>query len=144
MLLLFPAAVLVVVALAAITVDAAIAFLAQREVANAVAAAANDAAGEGVGNRAFYRGGRVDLDPGTVEQVAAERVRAALDAGRFHDLVVDVAVSPASTGGCAPTVRVHASARVRKLFAPAIPGAAAEARTEAVSTASPRQSATGC
>ena len=47
-LLLFPAALLIVVALAAVTVDSAIAFMAQRELANATAAAANDAATEGL------------------------------------------------------------------------------------------------
>lgn len=138
-LLLFPAAVLVVIVLAAITVDSAVAFLGQREVANAVAGAANDAAGEGVGNRAFYESGRIDLEPGTVQQLAVQRVRAALDAARFHALAVDVAVSPPAVAGCPPTVRVHASARVPTLFAAAIPGASHERQVDATASASPDQ-----
>ncbi len=89
MLLLFPAAVLVVVVLAAIAVDVSIAFLGQREVANATVAAANDAAGLGVSNRGFYEEGRVELDPGTVERLAIERVHAVLGPSRFHDLGVN-------------------------------------------------------
>jgi uncharacterized membrane protein len=141
-LLLFPVAVLVVVILAAITVDSTVMFLGQREVANAVAGAANDAASVGVGNSSFYRAGAVELDPGTVERLAMERVRAALDAGRFRDLRVEVAVVPGGVG-CAPAVRVHASATVGYVFARAIPGAPARARVEATSVAAAEQSAGG-
>lgn len=144
-LLLFPVAVLIVIVLAAITVDSAIAFLAQREVSDAVVAAANDAAGEGVGNQAFYEDGRVDLDPATVKQLAEERVAAALDAGRFRELAVDVAVTPAATPGCPPRVRVHASARVSTLFAAALPGGPGDRAVEATAFASPSQAAgPGC
>ncbi|MGI9032392.1 MAG: hypothetical protein ACR2HY_01640 [Acidimicrobiales bacterium] len=142
-LLLFPAAVLVVIVLAAITVDSAIAFLGQREVANAVVSAANDAAGEGVGNRAFYRGGRVDLDPGAVRQVAVGRVTAALDAARFHGLSVDVVVATAPAG-CPPRVRVRATARVSVLFAAAIPAAPHERQVSASATGAPRLAPAGC
>ncbi|MGI8776539.1 MAG: hypothetical protein ACR2LJ_03950 [Acidimicrobiales bacterium] len=136
-LLLFPAAVLIVIVLAAIAVDSAITFLGQREVANAVVAAANDAAGEGVGNQVFYTAGRVDLDASTVRQLAADRVTAALDAGRFHDLAVDVTVSTPAAAGCPPRVRVHASARVSTLFAAAIPGGPGDRAVEATAVASP-------
>lgn len=144
-LLLFPVGVLIVVILAAITVDSAIVFLGQREVANSVAAAANDAATIGVGNRAFYRAGTVELDGATVDQLARERVRAALDPDRFHDLRVDVTVVAASGNGCPPTVRVHASATVAYVFARAVPGAPRRATVEANSIAGPAQSdARGC
>lgn len=135
---------LIVVVLAAIAVDSAIAFLGQREVANAVAAAANDAAGEGVGNSAFYQGNRIDLDPGAVQQVAVDRVTAALDRGRFQGLAVDVTVAPAPGPGCPPRVRVHASAKVATLFASAIPGAAHQTRVEASAVGVPRQAPAGC
>ena len=143
-LLLFPAAVLVVVVLAAITVDSAVAFLGQREVANAVAAAANDATGQGVGNRAFYEEGRVDLDPVAVRRLAAEQVVATLDAARFHGLHVEVSVSPAAVPGCPPAVRVHASAHVSAIFAAAIPGSLGRFGVRATASASPREVATGC
>jgi len=135
--MLFPAAVLIVIVLAAITVDSAIAFLGQREVADAVVAAANDAAGEGVGNQAFYAGGRVDLDPATVQQLAVDRVTAVLDADRFHNLVVDVAVSPSAVPGCPPRVRVHVSARVSTIFEAAVPGGADDRAVEATAFGSP-------
>jgi hypothetical protein len=138
-LLLFPAAVLIVVVLAAIAVDSAIVFLGQREVASAVSAAANDAAGEGVGNRAFYEGGRIDLDPPTVRRLAADQVAAALDGGRFAGRQVDGAVAPATTPGGPPVVRVRASASVSSLFAAALPGDAGHVRVTASATGSPHQ-----
>jgi hypothetical protein len=144
-LLLFPAAVLVVIVLAAITVDSAIAFLGQREVADAVVAAANDAAGEGVGNRSFYTAGRVDLDAATVRRVVIDRVSASLDAGRFRNLAVDVAVAPPPAAGCPPRVRVHVSARVSTLFAAAIPGGPRDRAVEATAVGSASQAAgPGC
>jgi hypothetical protein len=136
--------VLVVVVLAAIAVDAAIAFLGQREVANAVVSAANDAAGAGIGEHAFYREATVDLDPSAVATLAEERVRAVLDPGRFHGLEVDVSVVPAS-GGCPPRVRVRAAATVDALFANALPGERRQMTVSAVATGSPRQDASaGC
>lgn len=140
-LLLFPAAVLIVIVLAAIAVDSAIAFLAQREVANAVAAAANDASSLGVGNRSFYEGGSVDIDPFTAVQLAEDRVVAALDATRFRGLEIEVVVVPATSAGCPARVRVRASARVDALFATAIPGAANQTQVQATSLGSPRQAA---
>lgn len=138
-LLLFPAAILVVIVLAAIAVDVSIAFLGQREVANATVAAANDAAGLGISNRGFYQRGQVQLEPSTVERAAAEQVRAVLGPSRFHDLRVEVTVEPALLPGCPPTVRVRATARVDYVFARALPGGADQADVAATSEASPRQ-----
>lgn len=138
-LLLFPSAVLIVIVLAAIAVDSAIAFLAQREVANAVAAAANDASSVGVGNRTFYEGGSVDIDPTTAVQLAEDRVAGALDGTRFEGLQVEVTVVPAASTGCPPRVRVAASARVDALFANALPGGPRQTPVRAVSLGSPRQ-----
>jgi hypothetical protein len=132
----------VVVILAAITVDSTVMFLGQREVANAVAGAANDAASMGIGNSSFYRAGAVELDPGTAERLATERVRAALDDDRFRDLRVEVAVVPGGPG-CAPAVRVHASATVGYVFARALPGAPARATVEAQSVAAAAKSTSG-
>ena len=142
MLLLFPAAVLVVVVLAAIAVDSAIVFLGQREVANAVRAAANDAAGAGVGNRTFYESGRIELEPGTVRHLAVEQVRAALDGARFSGLTVDVDVGLPHPG-CPPVVRVRATASVSSLFAAGLPGDGGEVRVAATATGSPHRQA-GC
>lgn len=136
-LLLFPAAVLVVLILAAIAVDASVAFQAQREVADATTAAANDAAGESVGNQTFYRGGRVDVDAGTAQAIAAERVRAVLDERRFRGLTVSVSVV-AGGGGCPPRVKVRAAADVAFVFTPVIPGAPHHTRVAATSVGTPR------
>ena len=101
MLLLFPAAVLVVVVLAAVAVDSSIAFLGERQLANATAAAANDAAAVAVSDRSFYEDDRIELDPATVERVAVTRTVAALGGGRHHDLQVEAHAVPPAARGCA-------------------------------------------
>ena len=78
-LLLFPAAVLVMMVLGAIAVDFSIAFLGERELAGATAAAANDTAARALSNRAFYREGVVVLDGAAASELATDEVRAALD-----------------------------------------------------------------
>jgi len=138
-LLLFPAAVLMVVAMAAVAVDTSIAFLGDRELANATAAAANDAAAQAVSNRAFYEEDRIELDPAVVERVAVSRVRAALDAGRHHDLAVDARAVPPSVTGCGWTVQVTARARVTYIFSPAVPGGPESATVDATTIAGPQQ-----
>lgn len=137
-LLLFPAGMLVVVVLAAIAVDTSIAFLGERELAAAVAAAANDAATEAISDDAFYGTGRVELDDVEVERVAEERVRASLDGGRHRGLEVRATVQRGS-GGCAWSLRVEASASVRYLFATALPGAPDQARVGSAASSSPMQ-----
>ena len=137
-LLLFPAAVLVVVVLAAMAVDASIAFLGERELSAAVAAAANDAATRAIDERAFYDGGRVELDPGGVARVAEARVRTSLSTGRHRDLTVRAVVVRAG-GGCDWALRVEASAQVRYLFAPALPGGPNQATVGATAISSPVQ-----
>jgi Flp pilus assembly protein TadG len=143
-LLLFPAAVLIMVALAAITVDSAIGFLAQRELVNATAAAANDAATEALSDTSFYQGNRVELSASAVEGVAVDRVRRLIDQGRHHGLAVQAEAVPPSGPGCAWTVRVSASSRVDELFGRAMPGSSGEVAVRATSEASPRQSPGSC
>ena len=140
-LLLFPAAVLIVIALSAITVDTSIAFLAQRELANATAAAANDAASRAIDGQAFYQGDRITLDPAAVEAVAVERVRLAIDQSRHRGLDVRAVASPPVGAGCPWTVRVTASSRVSYIFAKALPGGPDEASVRATSVAGPEQNA---
>jgi Flp pilus assembly protein TadG len=142
-LLLFPAAVLVVVVLAAVAVDSTIAFLGERELANATAAAANDAAAQAVSDPAFYQGGRIELDPATVERVAVTRVRASLDDGRHHDVEVVARAAPPSAAGCGWTVHVSARARVSYVFAGAVPGGPDSATVDATTVAGPQQEGSG-
>ncbi len=142
-LFLFPAAVLAVIVLAAVAVDASIAFLGERELASAVAAAANDAATEAISDDAFYGAGRLELDEGEVERVAEERVLASVDPGRHQNLQVRASVVRA-VAGCAWSLRVEASATVRYIFAKALPGGPDTARVDSAATSSPVQEDTDC
>lgn len=140
-LLLFPAALLIVVALAAMTVDSAIGFMAQRELVNATAAAANDVATQALSDSSFYQDDRIALSPGAVEAMAVERVRRLVDPTRHHGLDV---IAVAVVAGCRWTVRVTASSRVDQMFGRAMPGSDGQIAVQASSDASPRQSAGGC
>lgn len=143
-LLLFPAAILIMMALAAMAVDSSISFLAQRELANAAAAAANDAAAQAVSDASFYEQDRIELSAATVEQVAVDRVFSLIDASRHHNLTVDAQALPPAAAGCPWTVRVTASSRVDALFARAIPGAAGRTDVRARASATPQQGVTVC
>ena len=143
-LLLFPAALLVMVALAAMTVDSAIAFMAQRQLLNATAAAANDAATGALSDATFYRDNRIELSPGVVEAIAVGRVFQLVDTARHRGLAVSAEAVPPVAAGCAWTVRVSASSRVDELFGRALPGSDGTVAVSARSTAKPQQAATGC
>ena len=143
-LLLFPAALLIMVALAAMTVDSAIAFMAQRELMNATAAAANDAATEALSDRSFYEDNRIELSAAAVEAIAVDRVFALVDSARHHGLTVTAEAVPPGGSDCAWTVRVAASSTVDELFGKAMPGSSGTVGVSARSSASPRQAATRC
>ncbi len=132
------------IALAAMAVDSSIAFLAQRELANATAAAANDAAAEAVSDSSFYRQDRIELSAAAVESVAVDRVLSVVDQGRHHGLTVVAEAFPPASGDCSWTVRVRASSQVDELFAKAIPGASGRVDVSARSSASPRQNDATC
>src|SRR5438270_4463308 len=127
------------VALAAMAVDSSIEFLAQRELANATTAAANDAATEALSDRSFYQGDRIELSSSAVEAVAVDRVFQLVDQRRHHNLAVQADAIPPAGPGCAWTVRVVATSRVEELFGKALPGASGAVDVRAQSTASPRQ-----
>lgn len=143
-LLLFPAAFLIMIALAAMTVDNAVAFLARRELLNATAAAANDAATLAVSDTSFYQGNRVELSPSGVRAVAVDRINALVDRSRHHGLVVQAEAVAPVRAGCAWTVRVTASSQVDKIFARALPGSDGQVAVKAQSTASPQSGVGGC
>ena len=109
-----PAAVLIFLVLGALAVDAAAVFLAQRQLANAAVAAANDAVAAAVDADAFYGAGRVRLLPGEAQRIADETVvRLGLD--RLRE------VRPvASVRG--EVVEVTITARVDHIFSGAVPG----------------------
>ena len=143
-LLLFPAALLIMVALAAMTVDSAIAFMAQRELMNATAAAANDAATQALSDSSFYEDNRIALSGAAVEAIAVDRVFAVVDTARHRGLSVTAEAVPPAAAGCAWTVRVAASSTVDELFGKAMPGSSGTVAVSARSSASPRQDSSGC
>lgn len=143
MLLLVPVGVLAVLVLAAVAVDSAIAFLGEREIAGAVAAAANDAATDALSEDAFYARGTVELADAEVARVAEERVRTSMEGGRYRNLAVRAEVVR-SGGGCEWSLRVVASATVGYLFAGVVPGASDDVEVEAQAMSTPRSGAGTC
>ncbi len=109
-LILFPAAVLVLVILAAITVDAAVVANGQRDLVATAEAAANDAA-SAVDIDELRAGGRIVLDPVAIDE-AVRRAVATSDG--------PVTVSWQVRG---TTVEVELSRPVELIFTPAVPGA---------------------
>ncbi|MCA1844946.1 MAG: hypothetical protein LC792_17485 [Actinobacteria bacterium] len=116
-LLLVPAGVLVLVVLGSIAVDFALAFLGQRELSDAAAAAANDAAAAAIADIDFYRAGAITLDSAAAARVAADSITRRAMRG-----VTVVAPPQVATSG--PQVCVTVTGRVDYLFARAVPGMA--------------------
>lgn len=117
--MLVPAGVLVLVILGAIAVDSAIAFLAQRELAGAATAAANDAAAAAVSRGEFYRPG-APVAP-VVDAALARRV---VDQALAAQAVRGVENVTAEVRTLGSFVCVTLTGHVPYLFAGAIPGAA--------------------
>lgn len=129
-LALLPAAVLIFIGLGTLAVDASVVFLAERQAANLASSVANDAATEAIDIARYYATGEVVIDPARAQAVAdAAAARDGL--AHLHDLTVDAEVE----GTDVVVVRVRA--RVRSLFARALPDGleerevAASARTTA-------------
>lgn len=76
-LMLMPAAVLIMLLLGAIAVDSAIVYLGQRQAYNVAFDAANDAAGAGFDLEVARTEGEIVYDPDRVEALAAQAVAAA-------------------------------------------------------------------
>ncbi len=126
-LLLFPAAVAVVLVLAAIAVDLSIAFLGERALTVAAAAAANDAVAAGLDEAAFRSTGTYRLDPVRAETAARstiDRQRSSLPA----HLEIAVAVED-------DRVTVRLAGSVPYLFAPSVPGAPRQVEVDATAEA---------
>ena len=128
-LMLMPAAVLVVLLLGAIAVDFSLAFLAERELLSAASAAANDAATFGLDEDALRARGELVLDPDRVEAAVARSLRA-----RGNPLVDRAAVAVSLDDG---QVRVSLRSRAEHLFSSAVPGAPDGTDVEASASASP-------
>jgi uncharacterized protein YunC (DUF1805 family) len=138
-LVLMPAAVLILLVLAAIAVDFAVIFLGEQEAADAAAAAANDAVVAAIGEQRFYTCGQLALDLATAEKVAAQAIEA-----RTADSVATakVRVDIGSTAAGVPEATVTVTGTVNLIFASAIPGASRTAEVSATSVATAEQDPT--
>jgi hypothetical protein len=114
-LLFFPAALLVVVLLASITVDFARLHLGQRQADDLAAAVANDAVTVGLDEAGLRSGDGYRLDTGRVDAVVDARVGAA-DRSTLHGLTTQASVDGPRS------VVVTVVARVPLAFARVLPG----------------------
>ena len=115
-LILVPALVLVLLVLGAIAVDASIAYLGRRQLADFTASAADRAAATALDKAAFYGSGAVRIDAtaarAVVSQAAADAKRGGLD-------ITSVTVTIAPSGR---SITVAATATVRTVFGVAVGG----------------------
>lgn len=128
MLLLVPASVLVLVVLGAIAVDSAVVLLGQRELANAAAAAANDAATVALDLGALRGDDRLRLDPDRARAVAAGAAARQIDG-----VVLDADGVRVRVDGLRVTVTLRGT--VEHVFARAVPGASRRTSVAASATA---------
>lgn len=134
-LALVPAGFLVLMVLAAVAVDSAVALLGQRQLQDLTAAAANDAAGAALADAGFYQSGAVQIDPAEAARVVCAVV-AAQAGGGVRDLQV-------SLGTSGPVVTVAAAGRVEPVFGGHIPGAAHRVSARATAVAATGRSTSG-
>ncbi|MGK2959283.1 MAG: hypothetical protein ACSLFB_13000 [Acidimicrobiales bacterium] len=126
-LILMPVAVLVFIILGALAVDHAIAFMGERSLANASAAAANNAAAAGLNQGGFYGGTGADIDWAKASAIA----QATIDAERLGG-IENLAVSTTVVGD---VVTVNITGQVNTIFSRAIPGGTNNFSIGATSTA---------
>lgn len=127
-LMLMPAAVLVVVVLSALTVDLAVVHLGRARLVHAAEAAANDAATVGLDEARLRAGQGLRLDEARVERAVQASLAASDVAGALAGPPRVVVLSPTA-------VQVELAMEVRYVFAQAIPGSNGSARVVARATA---------
>jgi hypothetical protein len=131
-LMLMPAAVLIVMVLGAIAVDLSVVRMGQRELIAVAGDAANDAVTMGLDEAALRSGDGYHLDP--------DRVRVAVDGALdAKGILDDLAEPPTVTIDGDVTVTVRLARRVPHLFAKALPGAADDQLVRATVTAQVEQ-----
>jgi hypothetical protein len=113
-LILVPAGFLILVTLAALAVDSAADYLAQQQLHDSLAAAANDAVTAGLSNQSFYSAGAVSIDAGAAGRVVCLAVAAQSDRD-LHGLQLWMAVNRTA-------IRLRGTATVDAVFGRAIPG----------------------
>ncbi|MGH9122823.1 MAG: hypothetical protein ACRDYC_12920 [Acidimicrobiales bacterium] len=113
-LVLVPVGFLVLILLGAMAVDSGVAYLAQRQLSNALTAAANDASAAALSASSFYEGGQVVVDASRAEQVVCEDM-AAQGVNDLHDEALQMAVA-------GDEVRLRGTAVVDAVFGAVVPG----------------------
>lgn len=141
-LVLMPVAALVFVILGALALDATVLFMAERELAGAAAAAANDAVTAAIDEEAFYATGCVAVAP----DEAADVVRRSVAAKRLGDGGIDLSPPDVEVvDGSRVTVTLRG--RAPHVFTKALPGGPASTAVAATATATARTAegvAAGC
>lgn len=112
--MLVPAGLLVLMLLAALSVDSAVSYLGQQQLHDALSAAANDSVTAGLNKSDFYQHGRVVLDPSLVGQVVCASIQAQNVSG-LNDVRVSMQVGQES-------IRLVGHAEVTAVFGRSIPG----------------------
>lgn len=113
-LMLMPAAVVVVLVLGAIAVDLSVVHLGKRELVDAASAAANDAVTYGLDETALRNEGAYRLDPGRVRAAVHQSLAGSGVAGEL----TGIDVQPVGADG----VEVTLTMTVEYVFAKALPG----------------------
>ncbi len=125
--MMLPAAMMILIVLGAIAVDGAVAFLGHRHLADAAAAAANDAAAQAMDEPLYRATGRFTLDPAKALQVVRASLIAQGDpvaAGAVPNLGAgDVLITPGPDPLHPVTVIVTLRSQVGFVFSKAVPGA---------------------
>ncbi|MDA8047963.1 MAG: hypothetical protein M0Z30_22470 [Actinomycetota bacterium] len=114
-LVLVPAAFLVLLLLASLAVDSAVAYQAQQQLHDSLTAAANDAVAAGLDESRFYSGQGVGLDPSTTGLVVCQAINAQGAGSSLRDVRVALAISGDS-------LRLTGSASFDPVFGRALPG----------------------
>jgi hypothetical protein len=115
-LILIPAIVLVMLVLGAIAVDASVAYLARRQLADFTASAADRAAASALDKPSFYGSGEVRVDPAVAQAVVAAAESAATHGG------LDITSVTVSVGPSGRSVTVAATAVAQTVFGVAAGG----------------------
>jgi hypothetical protein len=113
-MVLVPAGFLVLMLLGALAVDSAVTYLAQRQLRDALTAAANDAATAGLSNQSFYAGGGLRLSPAQTGSVICLSLEAQADQDLHH-----IQLWMATDGA---TIRLAGTASVNAVFGRWLPG----------------------
>jgi Flp pilus assembly protein TadG len=130
-LMLAPAGLLILLLLASVSVDSALAFLARRQLENEVTAAANDAATLAIPRDSsasgLQAGDGARPDPAAVQDVANRKVS--------HPYSGGLTLSSVDTVVTGDTITVTATGSVRYIFRGVMPGARRAATVKATASA---------